>query len=155
MGEIELTTMCALVDKRAERVLCIQRVNAWKGWAFPGGHLENGESFLECVRREMLEETGVWIQKLSFKGMAHFFNTETLHRHLVISYLAFYEGAETKLSCDEGRLKWFPIEGLDALEGLAEGMQLRLKLFFEPGAKELYVEWDEKHGYTRVEVAEM
>ena len=31
-------------------------------WQFPGGHLEKGESVLECARREVLEETGLTIQ---------------------------------------------------------------------------------------------
>ena len=30
-------------------------------WQFPGGHLENGESVLECARREVLEETSLQI----------------------------------------------------------------------------------------------
>lgn len=28
-------------------------------YQFPGGHLEEGESFLSCIKREVLEETGI------------------------------------------------------------------------------------------------
>ncbi|KAH9894492.1 nudix domain-containing protein [Xylariomycetidae sp. FL2044] len=31
-------------------------------WAFPGGHLEMGESFFTCAERETLEETGLQVQ---------------------------------------------------------------------------------------------
>ncbi|CAJ2500406.1 Uu.00g032590.m01.CDS01 [Anthostomella pinea] len=31
-------------------------------WAFPGGHLEMTESFIECAERETLEETGLRVR---------------------------------------------------------------------------------------------
>ena len=37
-------------------------------WQFPGGHLENNESVVECARREVLEETGLQIKKLRHLG---------------------------------------------------------------------------------------
>ena len=31
-------------------------------WQFPGGHLENGESVIDCARREVVEETSLKIK---------------------------------------------------------------------------------------------
>lgn len=35
-------------------------------YAFPGGHVEFGESFEDCARREVREETGIEIKNLRF-----------------------------------------------------------------------------------------
>jgi len=35
-------------------------------YAFPGGHLENGESVEECARREVREETGLEIVEVEY-----------------------------------------------------------------------------------------
>jgi len=147
MKNIELTTMCAIVKQ--DKVLMINRKKSWKGWSFPGGHLEEGESILDCVTREIKEETGFFARKLKYKGKAHFYNPETKKRHIIENYLCDdYEGQLVE-SCDEGNLEWIRIEDILKLD-LAEGMQYRLPLFFESGVKELYVEWDKENGYTRV-----
>lgn len=145
---MELTTMCAIV--RENEVLMINRKKAWKGWAFPGGHIEADEGMTSCVMREIMEETGLAIAKVSYKGMAHFFNTATGERHIVSNYLCTdYKGTLVD-RCDEGELRWIRIDEINDLS-LAEGMEYRLPLFFEDGIKELFVEWNEVDGYTRVE----
>ncbi len=40
-------------------------------YAFPGGHLEFGESFEECALREVREESGVEINDLHFQYLAN------------------------------------------------------------------------------------
>ncbi len=40
-------------------------------WAFPGGHLEFGESFEECTEREVAEETGLRIKNIRFGAVTN------------------------------------------------------------------------------------
>lgn len=69
MGQTVLTTMCVIKD--GTKVLMINRRRQWIGWAFPGGHLENRESLSQCVKREILEETGLCVESLHYKGIAN------------------------------------------------------------------------------------
>ena len=55
--------VCLIKDKK---ILLGKRLNSHgEGhWAFPGGHLEFGESLVECAQREVLEETGLKIANI-------------------------------------------------------------------------------------------
>ena len=54
----------ALVHDDAARLLLVQRANApGRGqWSVPGGKVERGESDVDAVRREVLEETGLHVR---------------------------------------------------------------------------------------------
>ena len=56
----------AVIVKNDHRVLLGERKNAHGAgtWAFPGGHLEFGESIQDCAVREVFEETGIRIKNL-------------------------------------------------------------------------------------------
>ena len=147
--DTESTTMCCLLDRKSNSVLMIKRKKNWEGMAFPGGHLENGESITECICREILEETGLKIRSLQYKGNVFFFNTRSFKKRMVWNYFSDdFEGIAKK-KCDEGELYWVKLEQLET-SSLAEGMELRFPLFFDQGVFELYVEWDEEQGYTDI-----
>lgn len=148
MNTIELTTMCALI--RHGRILMIERNKSWKGWAFPGGHLEPGESLSDCVIREMFEETGVQILQLHYKGITNIFQTSSGKRHIITNFTANDFTGTVKEFCNEGRINWVDIEHIKRLQ-MAEGMEYRLPLFLKDGIQELYIEWDEINGYTKIE----
>lgn len=154
MTSIEVTTMCAVFDQENEKVLLINRKKNWTGYAFPGGHLENGESIRDCVIREIFEETGLKLKEVNYIGMTHFYNTESKIRHIVMNFTSCsYEGTIIN-ECDEGEIVWLDIKDIHSLQ-FAEGMELRLDLFFGESLKEMYVEWNDIEGYTRVEKYEL
>lgn len=150
MENIEITTMCALFNEDKSKLLFIDRIKSWKGYAFPGGHLEEGESIRTCVIREMQEETGVSIIDPEMVGITHFFNPEDKSSHIIFNFIADHYEGKVKQKCDEGKLVWVDINHLDSLP-YAEGMELRLDLFLDRGCKEMYVEWSEHSGYTKIE----
>ena len=152
MDNIELTTMCAIVKDKM--VLMINRRKNWKGWAFPGGHLEQGESMVECVSREMIEETGLTVCNLQYRGITHFYNTKNAKRHIISNFVCTDHRGEPKTNCEEGELRWIEIKDLEKYE-LAEGMKYRLPLFFGEKTMELYIEWDEESGYTEITYNEL
>jgi 8-oxo-dGTP diphosphatase len=54
-----------VIVQRGGRVLLGKRRSTSHGdgvWQFPGGHLEWGESVVDCARREVLEETGLEVR---------------------------------------------------------------------------------------------
>lgn len=40
-------------------------------WSIPGGHLEYGESWEECIRREVMEEIGVTLKNVRFLAVTN------------------------------------------------------------------------------------
>ena len=57
-----------VIDEESGKFILGQRQNSHGSgtWALPGGHLELHESFAECARREILEETGLNITDIRF-----------------------------------------------------------------------------------------
>ena len=65
---VEFTNMCMICD--GSRVVVIDRKKRdWPGIAFPGGHIEPGESFTDAVIREVQEETGLHIRSPQLCGI--------------------------------------------------------------------------------------
>ena len=69
--KVELTVLCLVHSEDA--YLLQNRVKTdWKGYTLPGGHIENGESIVHAVVREMKEETGLTILNPRLCGVKQF-----------------------------------------------------------------------------------
>lgn len=66
MEKIILTNMCLIENPKTNEVVVIHRVKNWKGIAFPGGHIEEGEAIVPSVIREVKEETNFRYFKFNF-----------------------------------------------------------------------------------------
>ena len=68
---VELTTLCLI--ERGDEILLQNRVKTdWRGYCFPGGHIEPGESVVDSVIREIKEETGLTICDPKLCGIKQF-----------------------------------------------------------------------------------
>ena len=83
-------------------------------WIGIGGKFEEGESPFDCARREILEETALSADKLSYRGIVTFvsnqFGTEFMHLFTCREF-----SGEIKTDCDEGVLEWIKKSDLAAL----------------------------------------
>ena len=118
----EFTVLCLIED--GDRVLLQDRVKAdWKGYTLPGGHAEQGESFVDAVIREMKEETGLDIYEPELAGVKQF--PIEGGRYIVMLYKATKFSGEV-VSSDEGRMEWIEysrlseVDTVDDLEELLE-----------------------------------
>ena len=72
-------------------------------WLGVGGKFEFGESPEECARREALEETGLTLKNLHYRGIVTFlYGDITEYMHLFTS--TSFDGRIKE--CDEGNLEW-------------------------------------------------
>ncbi len=98
-------------------------------WIGVGGKFEQGECPEECMRREVREETGLYIDRYRYCGIVTFQNddADTEFMHL---FLADAFHGELK-QCDEGDLEWLPLEQLTKIPHW-KGDRIFLSLIFGP-----------------------
>lgn len=117
---VELTTLCLLT--KGDEILLQNRVKTnWRGYCFPGGHVEPGESVVDSVIREMQEETGLTVITPKLCGIKQF--PIDGGRYLVFFFRAdHFEG--TLHSSEEGKVEWVRRQDLSALSTVTDFMQM-------------------------------
>lgn len=143
---ITLTNMCMLRDG-AGRVLVLDRKDKhWSGVAFPGGHVEMGESLTDAMIREMWEETGLTIRHPRLVGVKDWPTPNG--RYMVLLYVAEeYEGELA--SSAEGKVFWCPLEELKARE-MASDMHETMRVMLEEPLSEQWYDQPEPDGPWRM-----
>lgn len=71
-------------------------------WSVPGGHLEFGESWEECAKREVLEETGLTIHNIRLLAVTNdVFQSENKHSVTLWIYSDWKSGKPETLEPDK------------------------------------------------------
>lgn len=127
-----VTTLCYIENDRKQYLMLYRNkkkndVNAGK-WVGIGGKVEPGETYDECVVREVFEETGLQLTQYDRRGIVHFISDEWSEE--MILYTARGYTGEMREDCSEGQLAWIDIDSLGELS-LWEGDMVFLKLLAE------------------------
>ena len=84
MNPTHLVSVAALVTNSEGKILLVN--SPWRGWEYPGGLIESGETFQEALHREIREEAGVEVEITGFVGIC-----KNLERNIVnIDFTARY-----------------------------------------------------------------
>lgn len=82
-------------------------------YSFTGGHLEFGESFLECAKRETKEEAGIEIENIKFLCLANIFKHDN-RQDILLGVVADWEKGDPEIieleKCDGWG--WYSINDL-------------------------------------------
>lgn len=134
------TTLCYL--ERGGAWLMLHRVkkkndiNEGK-WIGVGGKCEPGETPGQCVRREVMEETGLVLKSAEYRGIVDFCSNLCEEERMYLYTSSDFEGEIPVLPdgslaelCPEGVLRWVPVCEVESLR-LWEGDRIFLRCLRE------------------------
>lgn len=67
MNHNHLVSVAGLVTNENGEILLVN--SPWRGWEYPGGLIEPGETFQQALHREIREEAGVEVEIIGFVGI--------------------------------------------------------------------------------------
>ena len=134
-----LCNLCMVEDLENGKVILQyrspERYKKWSGYAFPGGHIEEGESLAESVIREVYEETGLTIAAPKLVAVKDWEPDEG-GRYIVFCYKATEYTGQLR-SSEEGEVSWVEKDQLEKLD-LSYDMLPLLEVMEDPDLSEFY-----------------
>ena len=134
-----LCNLCMVEDLENGKVVLQyrspERYKKWSGYAFPGGHIEKGESLAESVIREVYEETGLTIADPKLVAVKDW-PLDDGGRYIVFCYKATEFTGQLR-SSEEGEVSWVEKDQLEKLD-LSYDMLPLLEVMEDPDLSEFY-----------------
>ena len=104
MEPTHLVSVAALVTNDKGEILLVN--SPWRGWEYPGGLIEPGETFEQALHREVREESGVEIEITGFVGICKNVGMDIVN----IDFTARYAGGQLTTSEESTEVGWFTPE---------------------------------------------
>ena len=110
MSNSHKVSVAALVTNEEGKILLVN--SPWRGWEYPGGLIEPGETFEEALHREVREESGVEIEITGFVGICKNVGMDIVN----IDFTAKYAGGDLATSEESTEVVWVtPEEALEMI----------------------------------------
>ena len=100
MEHNHFVSVAALVTNEKGQILLVK--SPWRGWEYPGGLIEPGETFQQALHREVREEAGVEIEITGFVGIC-----KNVEKDIVnIDFTARYVSGQLTTSEESTEVIW-------------------------------------------------
>lgn len=124
---MKLTTLCYI--EKDNQYLMLHRTKkendqSHDKWLGIGRKLEQDESPEDCMKREIMEETGLTVTSFTFAGVITFVSDIWETEYMFLYVVDGFTG--DMITCDEGDLQWVPKEDVMKLN-LWEGDRIFIK----------------------------
>ena len=104
MEPTHLVSVAGLVTNDEGKILLVN--SPWRGWEYPGGLIEPGETFQQALHREIREESGVEVEITGFVGIC-----KNVERNIVnIDFTCRYISGTLTTSDESTEVAWFTPE---------------------------------------------
>jgi len=140
-----VTAAGVVINEKCEILL----VNTYKsGWEFPGGKIEVGESIIDGVKREIMEETGIDVEVgelfcVSSSTGIYASPSGDVPTKVIFDFICRAKGGEPRPSDENSESRYFPRDEVLGLLGTQAYVE-RFKAYLEYAGRPIFLSYVSK-----------